>query len=124
MAKLWTFVLSLADLAVFALLLTRFASDGPRVALLLLAFSMLAALAWALALLTAFRLAFASGRGWGWLLGLVLFLWVPVVPAPCFSMSGPRPSRFAVRISPLRRVTGLFRPAAPLAATAQGAIQA
>lgn len=88
MGKLWSFVLALADLAVLAVFILGRGQDMLRDASLLLIFAALAVLAWAVALATALRRIFTRGQGWVGALALVIFFWVPALPALLFGASG------------------------------------
>ena len=88
MGKMWSFVLALADLAVLAVFILGRGQDMLRDASLLLIFAALAVLAWAVALATALRRIFTRGQGWIGALALVVFFWIPALPALLFGVSG------------------------------------
>lgn len=88
MGKMWSFALALADLGVLAVFFTSRGQDMLRDASLLLIFAVLAVLAWGVALATALHRIFTRGHGWVWALVLVLFCWIPALPALLFGASG------------------------------------
>lgn len=88
MGKGFTLIVSLAALACLGLLFAVSHGSVLREAGLLLGFLMLASAAWVMAALTAAYGLLRHGRGWRWLVALVTLIWVPVLPALCFSLSG------------------------------------
>lgn len=88
MGKAWSFVLALAALGVLGIFVVGHGQSVLRDASLLLIFAVLAVLAWGVALGTALYRVFTRGRAWGWAFVLVLFFWVPALPALLFGVSG------------------------------------
>lgn len=88
MGKVWSFVLALAALSVLGVFVMGHGQSVLRDASLLLLFAVLAVLAWGVALGTALYRIFTRGRAWGWAFVLVLFFWVPALPALLFGASG------------------------------------
>ena len=88
MGKALTFALAICDLGFLLLLLAPGRHDTLEDAGLVTTFILLAALVWLIALLSALYRAARSGRGWGWVLALIAFLWVPALPALVFGASG------------------------------------
>lgn len=88
MGKGFTLIVSLAALACLGLLFGVSHGNALREAGLLVGFLMLASAAWVMAALTAAYSLLRHGRGWRWLVALVTLVWVPVLPALCFSVSG------------------------------------
>lgn len=88
MGKGFTFIVSLAALACLGLLFATSRGNIPREAGLLFGFLMLASAAWVMAALTAAYGLLRHGRGWRWLVALVTLVWLPVLPALCYSVSG------------------------------------
>jgi hypothetical protein len=88
MGKMLTFLLAICDLGFLALLIAPGHHDGLEDAGLVTTFVLLAALVWLIALLSALYRAARDGRGWGWVLALIAFLWVPALPALVFGASG------------------------------------
>ena len=104
MGKGFTFVVSLASLACLGVLFAKAQGNFLREAGLLIGFLMLASAAWVMAALTAAYQLLRRGHGWRWLVALVALVWLPVLPALCFSLTGlaPRvPRRAADPLSPL-----------------------
>jgi hypothetical protein len=100
MGKALSFLVAACDLGLLVLLVQSGGQDVPRAAGLLLGFVLLAALAWLIALLSALAGALVEGRDWRWVLGLLAFLWLPVLPALCFGLSGLRRRRSMRRALP------------------------
>ena len=105
MGKMWAFMLALADLGVLAVFLMGRGQDVLRDASLMLIFAVLAVLAWGVSLATALRRILTRGHGWIWALALVVFFWIPALPALLFGASGifdrrthPAPAAPAVAI--------------------------
>jgi hypothetical protein len=114
MGKGLTFVVSLAALACLGLLFATANGSLPREAGLLFGFLSLAAAAWVLAALTAGYQLLRHGYGWRWLVALVALIWLPALPALCFSLSGlfgRRNQRAAANIT--RLPSAVTIPAAP-----------
>lgn len=88
MGKGFTFVVSLAALACLSLVFVTAHGSLLGEAGLTLGFLMLASAAWVMAALTAAYGLLRHGRGWRWLVTLVALVWLPVLPALCFSVSG------------------------------------
>ncbi|MGH2517506.1 MAG: hypothetical protein ACRDHP_17790 [Ktedonobacterales bacterium] len=88
MGKVWSFVLALADLGVLATFVLGRGHDMLRDASLLLIFAVLAVLAWVVALATALHRIWMRGHGWLWAFALVIFCWLPALPALLFGVSG------------------------------------
>ena len=102
MGKALTFLLAICDLGFLALLVAPGRHDALEDAGLVTTFLLLAALAWLIAMLIALYRALRYGREWGWVLGLIAFLWVPALPALVFGASGafgwrPRHRRLEAR---------------------------
>ncbi|HLJ81955.1 MAG TPA: hypothetical protein VKT52_10745 [Ktedonobacterales bacterium] len=110
MGKMWSFVLALADLGVLAVFFMGRGQDMLRDASLLLIFAVLAVLAWGVALATALHRIFTRGHGWLWALVLVIFCWIPALPALLFGVSGVF-SLFGRRTHPATAVTVPASPA-------------
>lgn len=99
MGKGFTFVVSLAALACLGLLVAASHGAMLREAGLLFGFLALASAAWVMAALTAAYGLLRHGRGWRWLVALVTLIWLPVLPALCYSLSGLAPRRREPRLA-------------------------
>lgn len=88
MGKVWSFVLALTALSMLGVFVMGHGQSILRDASLLILFAVLAVLAWGVALGTALYRIFTRGRAWGWAFALVLFFWVPALPALLFGASG------------------------------------
>lgn len=101
MGKVVSFVVALFDLGLLALLVFAPSRDLPRDAGLVLGFIALAVVGWTVAFATALYRAIILGASFKPALTLLIFFWLPALPALFYGISGassvfhrePRPQR-------------------------------
>lgn len=88
MGKVCSFVLALADLGLLALLVYVPTRDLPRDAGLAFGFVAVAVIAWLVAFATALYRAVLLGASFKAVMTLLVFFWLPAVPALWYGLSG------------------------------------